>query len=767
MIKKLSIYVLGAGFIVFFVYLILPLGRSQLSRDYSQVILAKDSSILRVFLNHKEQWCLPPQLQNDIPEKLQVAALTYEDQYFSYHPGINPYALFRALFLNFKHQKIVSGGSTITMQLARMIHNKPRTIGNKILEMILALKLEVKQSKETILKDYLTHAPYGGNIRGYLAASHRFFGKKPDQLTWGEAATLAVLPNAPSMVFPSRNDDRLKVKRNFLLSKLFQKGIIDEEIYELSLLENVPKVIIPFPLAAPHLTERIHNENQIHIVRTTIDANIQYETNFFVKQHAARMQQLGVNNVCAIVVDNSTSSIVSYVGSQDFDDLLRQGRVDGVRANRSSGSILKPFLYALAIDEGLILPQTLIKDVPTYFSSFSPSNASEKFAGIVPASKALIHSLNIPAVRLLNAYGVNKFYNLLKAAGVNSLFRSSDDYGLPLILGGAEVSPWDMAKLYMGLANGGKFNNINYISNGPIVKQSSLISSEASYLVLEKMKELIRPGLEFYWKKYSSQKSIAWKTGTSYGHKDAWAAGSTPKWTIVVWVGNFDGSSNNSLSGMRSAGPLMFNILNSLPEKPNKNWFEPKGKSYVDVEICKETGFYATSSCSEKLIVDAPGQMKPLRTCPFHRTIFIDIDEKHEVCSHCWAQGYSKRNILKYPPDVNYYLRNNGTLIEDIPNHNPYCRIKQEREILQIIYPLENANVFIPKDFDGKYQPLIGRVASQFPDRELFWYLDESYLGSTVRKPSLPLQLKEGKHQLSVVDSQGNKDQVKFSVILN
>ncbi|MGL1887113.1 MAG: penicillin-binding protein 1C [Reichenbachiella sp.] len=764
--KKFTFYLLGGCFIVLFIYLLSPLGDHQLSRDYSQVILAKDSTFLRVFLNKDEQWCLPPSLQEKIPKKLKVATLNYEDQYFYYHPGFNPYALLRAFYLNIKHRKVISGGSTITMQLARMIHSKPRTFLNKMSEMLLALKLELKHSKKYLLKDYLTHAPYGSNIRGYIAASYRFYGKKPDQLTWSEAATLAVLPNAPSMVFPSKNDDRLQDKRNALLLKLFQQGIINEETYQLSLMERVPTKIIPFPLAAPHLTERIHKENQLPVVCTTIDPNIQYETNFFLKQHAARMQQLGVNNVCAIVVDNTNSTVVSYVGSQDFNDLINNGRVDGIQANRSSGSILKPFLYALSIDEGLILPQTLIKDVPTYFSSFSPSNASKNFSGIVPASQALIHSLNIPAVRLLNAYGVNKFYNLLQAAGIRSLFRNPDDYGLPLILGGAEVSAWDMAKLYMGLANDGKFNDISYLSSTLVKQKSALISSEASHLILEEMKELIRPGLEFYWKKYSSQRPIAWKTGTSYGNKDAWAAGCTPKWTIIVWVGNFDGTSNNALSGMRSAGPLMFNILNSLPKNPKTKWFKDL-KSYSSVEICEQTGFYATSSCPDTELVNAPKTMKPLKACPYHEIIFTDINGNNEVCSRCWSNNHVKNYALKFPPDVNYYLRKNGTLTESSPIHNPNCAVRQEHDVLQIIYPLSKANLFIPKDFDGEYQPLIGRVASQFPERELFWYLDETFLGSTVRKPSLPLSLKEGKHELTVIDSQGNKDQVEFSVILN
>ena len=337
--------VTGAGILILalLVYLIVPL-KQRIPADYSQVILAKDSSFLRVFLNRDEQWCLPPQLQSEIPGNLKQAVLIYEDQYFDYHPGFNPFALFRAVYLNISQGEVVSGGSTITMQVARMIRNQDRTLLQKFLEIFLAIKLETRFSKEEILTQYLTYAPYGSNIRGYQAASYRFFDKKPTQLSWAEAATLAVLPNAPGMIFPSKNEDALQIKRDQLLLKLFNKNIIDKETYELSLLEPVPNEIIPFPLAAPHLTELIHQKNQLDIVKTTIDPDIQYETDFFVKQHSARMKQMGIYNASALVVDNASGDVLSYVGSQDFDDLENLGRVDGVQAARSSGSILKPFL---------------------------------------------------------------------------------------------------------------------------------------------------------------------------------------------------------------------------------------------------------------------------------------------------------------------------------------------------------------------------------------------------------------------------------------
>jgi penicillin-binding protein 1C len=755
------------GLLVFLVYVLLPFPASSISKDYSQVILAGDSSILRVYLNDQEQYCLPPQLQEKIPDKLVTSVLCYEDQYFFQHPGINPVALARAAYLNIKKGRVVSGGSTITMQLARRMEPKPRTIGNKLKEMVLALKIEVHYSKEKILQDYLACAPYGSNIRGYLAASHRYFGKQPFQLTWSEAATLAVLPNAPGIIFPTKNKDDLEYKRNALLGKLLSKGLIDEETYELSLLEQTPDQIIPFSLKAPHLTARIHRENQQSIVCTSIDPKIQYETNFFLKQHATRLREMGIRNACAMVVNNHSHKVVSYVGSQDFHDLEHEGRIDGIMAWRSPGSILKPFLYALAIDDGIVLPQTLIKDVPTYFDSFSPQNASETFSGVVHASEALVHSLNVPAVRLLNAYGTSKFFTKLKSAGLTTLFRNPDDYGLSIILGGVEVTAWEMARLYMGMANGGKFNDISYLKTKETSDTTQLISAGASYLIMNELKELIRPGLEFYWKKYGNQRPLAWKTGTSYGNRDAWAVGSNPDWTIVVWVGNFDGQSNEALQGMRQAGPLLFSIFNVLTNDEGQVWFEADKKDFQNIILCEQTGFLAGTNCKETVNASAPKHMKPLRKCPFHKSFQVDRESGYAVCSHCWRNNHSTKKILKYPPDVSYYLQKNGTLVSSEPSHNPDCRAVQEHDILKIIYPRNQANILVTKDFDGSYQPIVSRFATRFPEREVFWYLDDLYIGSTINKASLPMHVVAGRHRLTVVDVMGNRDEVNFSVISN
>ncbi|NJK87475.1 MAG: penicillin-binding protein 1C, partial [Bacteroidales bacterium] len=339
--------------------------------------------------------------------------------------------------------------------------------------MIMAMKIEVQFSKDEILGLYLDHAPYGGNIIGYQAAVYRYFGKSPGELTWSEAATLAVLPNAPGMITPVKNDSNLVEKRNRLLEN-FKKKIIDQETYVLSCIEEIPHEITPFENPAPHVSRKLKNlYRNKKVIITTLDDKIQRKSLELTASHLGYLRQFGIRNGAVLVAETQTGKVRAYVGSQAFFDQKSLGQVDGVMAPRSSGSVLKPFLFALAIDEGIVLPQTLMKDIPTFYGAFSPSNASESYDGLVTAQDALIRSLNVPSVRLLNAYGIFAFYTFLENSGIETLFRSADDYGLPLIIGGSEVTLWDMAMLFKGLANYGTFEPLQLIEEERLKNESS------------------------------------------------------------------------------------------------------------------------------------------------------------------------------------------------------------------------------------------------------------------------------------------------------
>ncbi|HEX9933595.1 MAG TPA: penicillin-binding transpeptidase domain-containing protein, partial [bacterium] len=489
-------------------------------------------------------------------------------------------------------------------------------------------------------------------------------------------------------------------------------------------------------------------------------------TEALVRDHVCgRLRPLGIRNAAALVVETGSGKVRAYVGSQDFFDSQNNGQVDGIVSPRSSGSLLKPFLYALSMDQGILLPQTEIKDVPTYYGAFSPSNASKKYDGLVTAKEALIRSLNVPAVRVLYAYGVAPFYAFLKSAGVKTLFRTPEDYGLPIILGGAEVTPWDMAVLFRGIGRSGCFAPIRDLgSNRREPAARRLISPGACWLTLNMLRELKRPDSEYYWELYQNSWPLAWKTGTSYGQRDAWAAGVSPQWTVVVWAGNFTGEGNANVSGGPCAGTLLFSLYNALPKEPGRGWFEEPVDDLDPVILCLETGYLAGASCERTQVVRAPRYMKIPRLCPYHNKIFLSADGTARVCAACWQTGkVVEANRLVYPPDVVQFLRENGKSVADIPPHNPACSNRESDGMLEILYPQENARLWIPRDLDGQIQKVTFRAAHKEKESLLYWYLDDNYLGSTRKRHHLAQHLSKGRHILSVVDEDGNSVRIRFT----
>jgi penicillin-binding protein 1C len=762
-----SKYLLFPIIIILLLYFFTPLPDPLIKPDYSTVYLDQNGDILRVFLNSGEQWCFPA--TRNFSEKLKSSVIEYEDRKFYLHPGINPVAIFRAISQNILHGEVVSGASTITMQVARLIRPKKRTYLNKIFEILQAVKIELRYSKDEILGFYLNHAPYGGNIVGIQAAALRYFGKSVEQLTWTEAATLAVLPNAPGLISPTANPNLLKQKRDRLLGKLLQRGVIDSETYRHSLLEPLPAREILFPFHAPHLTRSLRNNYQKMkpVVQTTINKGLQIKVEELLREQVRYLSRYGIRNGAAIVVETKSGKVRVYVGSQNFFDAANQGQVDGVLALRSSGSLLKPFLYSLCMDEGILLPETQIKDIPSFYGTFSPSNANMSYHGMVTAKDALVNSLNVPAVRLLFTHGQPQFYEFLKAAGIKSLFRSTEDYGLPLILGGAEVSLWDMAMMYRGLANTGHFDPLLITATDEQIfsenSSSSLISLGACNLTLNMLRELKRPGSEYYWEQYLNQWPIAWKTGTSYGFRDAWAAGVSPQWTIAVWIGNFNGEGNPALSGASCAGPLLFDIFNSLPKNPDEDWFRELDADMHTVRICAATGFLAGPHCDETKETKSPVYAKTLQICPYHKGIFVDQNATHQVCSLCWEpQDYKQLNVIVYPAEVVHYLREHGHPQSSLPLHRNECPAQIDFQPLKIIYPQQNAHLWIPREVDGTHQRVTARAALRSENRKLFWYLDNRFEGITSDIHTKAIQLSSGWHNLEVIDELGNRDTKRF-----
>lgn len=729
--------------------------------DYSTVVLDENGEYLRVFLNKKQQWQIRPGNEK-IPEKLIEAAVLFEDKRFFSHKGVDFAAIARAGIQNTLKMDKVSGASTITMQVARLIKPKRRSFGNKIIEMIQAVKLEMFYSKKEILSFYFNNAPYGGNIIGYHAASLKYFGKEPRDLTWAEAATLAVLPNRPGLISPLKSKEKLKVKRDRLLKRMFEEKFLDEETLNLAIFEPIPEKVYPFTFMTPQLADKIERTHKGETVKTTISKNMQAGVKKIIDEYMVEMKRKGVNNCSAIVVETKSGAIKACIGSNDYYDDKNSGKIDGVRAKRSTGSILKPFLYALAMDRGLIIPETKLEDIPENYAGYSPYNASMSFQGLVSARNALAGSQNAPAVKLLNDYGLEEFYEFLKSAGVSTLNKTPKEYGLPIIIGGAETTLWDLARLYRGLGNYGNFSDI-YVVPGEKPKDNILVSRGASYLTLDILKDLKRPAEELYWKSFLNQKKVAWKTGTSYGNKDAWTAGVSPEWTICVWIGNFDGKENSGIMGIDAAAPLFFKIFNYLTMENKNSWFDAPDDDLITVKISAETGYRATENTDRTIEALAPKSAIPLKYSPNEKTIFLNNNMTEEVCSLCWKP----RDVVKiarviYSPAVTQFLKVRGQSFYALPPHRKTCPTIGRRNPIEFIYPGKNSIIFVPRGVDGKNQKIIMKAADTNKGSKIFWYMDKMYLGYTINKHEKEVAAVKGWHKLQIVDAEGHSREISF-----
>jgi penicillin-binding protein 1C len=738
-------------------YKAIPIKNPLFSFDYSHVVVDRNQKHLRVYTNSQDQWIMPPQMQSQIPDRLKTAILTYEDRYFYWHPGFNPVSIWNAYRRNRQEKRIISGASTISMQLVRLSEPKSRTYAHKILELFQAIKLELNYSKEHILNLYISHAPFGGNIQGFYTASILYFDKPPDALTWAQAATLAVLPNSPSLISPFKNPDKLNIKRNILLKKLLDLKKITQSEYNLALVEPIPTQLFPFPLDAAHFSDYIVSKESHQFYHySTIDRDLQLAIQEIADRKYRELKNLGIQNLSILVADTDTGEILSYIGSQGYFN-PDGGQVDGVQAYRSPGSTLKPFLTAMAMDSGIVLPDTVMFDIPTNINGFTPANANEAFYGVVRVKQALVESLNVPAVRLLNQYGVYEFYHFLKQAGISMVYSNPEAYGLSLILGGAEVRLWDLVGLYRMLGRGGQLQPLKFSrSNSQMTSQMPMISKGAAYLTLDILTQLVRPGTDHFWDIYSNQWPIAWKTGTSYGQRDAWAIGVTPQYTIGVWVGNFTGIGNSNLSGVQSAGSLLFDIFNYLPKSQYAKWFLRPQSDLKTVELCSETGLLAGSNCNKTVKRDAPKNRKAMMVCPYHLRLHLNSTGNHQVCSQCWVNGsYQAVNRLVYPPEVRQVLAKNGAILPQVPIHNPAHKGYHIGDVMSWVYPKNNSQIWIPRDKDGEYQKVTCKLAHIDNQIKLFWYLNQQYVGQTQYYHNMPLLFRNGPNELVVIDENG------------
>lgn len=748
---------------------------AQLFNDpLSTVLLDRNGVLLGAKIASDGQWRFSP--ADSVPYKFQKCITEFEDRSFHSHYGISINGIGRALVQNVKNRKVVSGGSTLTMQLARIMRkNPPRTVSEKLLEMILATRLETMYSKSEIMGYYAAHAPFGNNVVGLEAASWRYYGRASCSLSWAESATLAVLPNAPGLIYPGKNHRGLLAKRNRLLKRLQEIKVIDETTYSLALSEPLPDKPLRLPQRAPQLMDKFIREGcKGKTIISSIDESIQSKVLQQLKAHSDLLQENKIYNGAVMITSVKTGEVLAYVGNTQAADEEHSSSVDCIAAPRSTGSILKPFLYAKCLEDGLITPAMLLPDIPTQFGSFAPKNFSLQFDGAVPANQALARSLNIPMIRLLNDYGLEKFYRDLKNYGISTLNKPAGHYGLSLILGGAEAKLGDLNAAYTQMAQEMEFGEVlpltfskeKKIKKNPHQgKASSLKTNRAAiYSTFEAMVEVNRPDDDGNWKAFTSSQKIAWKTGTSFGFRDAWAIGITPDYVVSVWIGNADGEGRPGLTGIKAAAPLLFDLFAQLPR--SAAWFHAPKDEQANVLICRESGQRASSLCGNTVMARIPATCLNTTACAFHQLVHLSKDGKYRVDSDC-ESVYNMKNVSWFvlPPLMEKYYKFNHPNYKTLPDFKPDCLAKISDRAIALLYPKPNSRIYIPVEIDGKSGRTVFEAAHRNVNTRIYWHLDEEYIAETKEIHQLALNPAVGRHKLTLIDENGISLTVKFEVI--
>lgn len=770
--RKYILSTLAIGVLIFF---FLPVVKFNVT--YSTVLSDRNNHLLAAHIAEDEQWRFPP--ADSVPEKFRIAIIHFEDEYFKYHPGVNPISLSKALIRNVKQGKIVSGGSTITMQVIRLANPAPRTIANKIKEIILAIRMEASLSKDSILALYAAHAPFGGNTVGLEAASYRYFNRPSHELTWAETATLAVLPNSPSLVHLGRSTDTLRQKRDRLLNKLFNKGLISETELQLALLEELPEQPGPMPNLCPHLLDYHIIRHRGKHIQLSIDSELQHLASLIVERHSKALQNNEIYNAAAIIASVETGEVLAYVGNSNGTQKDKGYKVDIIRSSRSSGSVLKPFLYAVSLQDGLILPTSLLPDIPTYYKNYIPRNYSKSYDGAVHADRALARSLNIPFVRLLNDYDGNRFVSDLTKLGFTTINKPYSHYGLSLILGGSEVTLWDLAGSFAsmrrtlnqyiehdGMYPTSSFHPLRLQQSKPqagkelFTNTPPVLGASAIYFTLKALTSVERPPEESGWEHFGSSGQIAWKTGTSFGYRDAWGVGVSSDFVVAVWVGNASGEGRPGIIGGSAAGPILFELFSLLPS----NSALPIPHDDLDeVMVCPQSGERAGPYCTDAVARLVPKTIKKSHPCSYHKLVHLSPDGRYR--SNLEIEDGALLITKSYfilPPVIEWYYRKINPSYQILPPFKPGFESSDDYNGMELIYPPHNTTVLIPRDLNGNLSRMVIKAVHRREDETIYWHLNGKYLGSTTGIHEIEILPERGIQRLSLVDSRGKRIQRSF-----
>ncbi|MFH1843847.1 MAG: penicillin-binding protein 1C [bacterium] len=746
-------------------YAVKPAGRQ---------IFARDGSLLRGFLSRDEKWRLRVPLDDVSPHLIQ-AVLCHEDRWFHAHPGVNPVSVIRAAWTNLRSGRVVSGASTITMQLARLVEPRSRSAGYKLYQTFRALQYECRYTKDEILEMYLNLAPYGGNIEGVAAAAYIYFDKPPAELSLAEACLLGILPQAPSDRHPVRHPEAALTARRGLLERMTRHGLIDAATAQRADLEPLPASLRAIPFAAPHFCEWMTRQQPRTVnLFTTLDADLQSRAEGLVAFHLRRLRPHGIEQGAVVILQSDRAELLAMVGSADYADSATSGQVNGAVARRSPGSTLKPFVYGLAFDRGLATPTTLLEDVPIHFGSYSPQNYDGTFSGALTAGEALRRSRNVPAVLLASQlHAGGSFCHWLQEAGVTSLRRSADHYGLSLVLGGGDLTLLELAELYGILARQGIRRPLRTVQAPGATPTAAelrqhdrrVLSRGAAYLTLQELIGVQRPELDKVWQSGTHQVPVPWKTGTSYGHRDAWSIGIAGEYVVAVWIGNFDGTGKPPLVGSQVAAPLLFDCIDLLPRDKPGSWFHrPTGLGRRD--ICALSGAPAAPHCPAVCQADYLPGVSPASPCELHREIEIDDESGLAVCSRCrHPEQVSRQTVVWWPPRLATYMAANDLASQPIPPHNPDCPVFGRGEAPTILSPQDGMEYYVRSGVPLQDQQIALLASVNRACHRVYWFVDGVLFWRG--EPGEPVFLKPtaGEHRVVVKDEAGRSATTSFRVV--
>jgi len=732
-------------------------------KPYSQVVLDREGAIVQAFLATDGMWRIKTD-REDIPDKLRAMIIAREDRWFLYHPGVNPASLVRALMQNVRTGRRVSGASTITMQVARLLEPKDRTVGNKLLEAFRALQLELRYSKEEILEMYLSMLPLGGNVEGLQSASLTFYQMPLRRLTTAQLLDLILIPRDPNRLRPDRNGEQLQRERQRVGRSLAAAGCLTAD--DTLAFGTIPALRSrkELPREARHFALRVRGMfGDRTTICSSLDLRTQHTVEGLVAQRVPGWRAKGVLNAAVLVAENSSRRVVAYLGSPQFSDASARGQVDAVRARRSPGSTLKPFLFAHEMDRGVLTPKTRLLDTPYDVEGFLAENYDGSYSGLVYADEALRRSLNVPMIRLLRQAGLGSFLDLLGKAGFASLQEQRSRMGLSLILGGCGVTLEELVAGYMTLADGGVYGPLCYTSEGVERGEAQRVfAASTAYMVTEILEGLDRPDLPNNFASAINLPAVAFKTGTSYGRRDAWAIGYSAEHTVGVWVGDVRGVGNPELVGSKFAAPLLIEILNAVSRRKAKAILAVPPDVRVR-QVCARSGCPPGPACGE-LIDDLFAFSRTSQApCPVCREELVSTDRTMTFCPSCLGDHrYVVLRVAEYPPELFHFLRSRGEHPVPLPPHNPGCTRVVGGDGPAIVSPSDGMTYYLV----AAQQKICLQATSGAGVRDLFWYVDRRFIGRRSAGEKLFVRLDDGGHTITCVDDAGRTYSVRVVVRL-